>query len=181
MIPVKRIRRNLSSSSYNDNLKKLKKKKTRRNHSPSTSRTTVSNQQESVRHVDECLKGNNSLDCNTVSNNCILPSEDANVRVEYTSTTHDETSEILERVQSDCYREETSHKCVGNDKGENLKPKRKSTVMDKCSDVTDTSVNDDYRNLIERPRCNVVDTNRSSKRIRRTSNVDQPTYFKIYR
>jgi hypothetical protein len=88
------------------------------------------------------------------------------VRVEYTSITHDETSEILERVQSDCYREETSHKCVGNDKGENLKPKRKSTVMDKCSDVTDTSVNDDYRNLIERPRCNVVDTNRSSKRIR---------------
>ncbi|KAK2450366.1 helicase protein MOM1 [Trifolium repens] len=217
MSPVKRIRRNLSSSS-ND----LKKKITKRNHSPSTSRTLVSNQQDSVRHVsnmfmsragnlwsskkprtlrktrtlhktrtlrievedkdcnedsnstdsltrgnsnmvggkvDECLKGNNSLDCNAVSKDCILPSEDANVRAESTSTTHVETSRILERVQSDSYREETSQECVGNDKGENWTPKRKSTVTDKCSDVTAT----------------LVYSSRCSKRIRRTSNVDQPT------
>ncbi|WJX24422.1 hypothetical protein P8452_13526 [Trifolium repens] len=104
--------------------------------------------------VDECLKGNNSLDCNAVSKDCILPSEDANVRAEYTSTTHDETSRIPERVQTNSYREETSQKCVGNDKGENWTPKRKSIVTDKCSDVTATLV---------------------YKRIRRTSNVDQPT------
>ncbi|MCI24630.1 hypothetical protein A2U01_0045815 [Trifolium medium] len=124
--------------------------------------------------VDERLKGN-SIDCNAVSKDCILPSEDANVKAEYTSTTHDETSGILERVQSDCYREETSQKCVRNDKGENLTHKRKSTVTDKCSDITATLVDDDCRNLIERPCCNVVETSRSSKRIRRTSNIDQPT------
>ncbi|XP_045830824.1 helicase protein MOM1-like [Trifolium pratense] len=228
MIPAKRITRNVSSSSSNDNLKKLKTKRTRSNHSPSTSRTSVSNQQKSVRHVpnmimsragnlwgakkrrtlvskrsifeakdcnensnstnrstrgdsnmvggkvDERLKGN-SIDCNAVSKDCILPSEDANVKAEYTSTTHDETSGILERSQSDCYREETSQKCVRNDKSENLTHKRKSTVVDQGSDVTATLVDGDYRNLIERPCSNVVETSRSSKRIRRSSNVDQPT------
>ncbi|GAU33373.1 hypothetical protein TSUD_364990 [Trifolium subterraneum] len=108
--------------------------------------------------VDECLKGN-SLDCNAVSKDCILPSEDANVRAEYSSTNHDETSK----------------KCVENDKGENYTPKRKSTTMDKCSDITATLVDDDYCNLIERPPCHNVETSRSSKRIRLSSNVDQPT------
>ncbi|PNY12594.1 hypothetical protein L195_g009228, partial [Trifolium pratense] len=61
-----------------------------------------------------------------VSKDCILPSEDANVRAEYTSTTHDEISQ----------------KCVENDKGENHTPNRKSTVMDKCSDITATLVDD---------------------------------------
>ncbi|GAU27597.1 hypothetical protein TSUD_271380 [Trifolium subterraneum] len=126
--------------------------------------------------VDECLKGNN-IDCNAGSDDCILPSEDANVKTEYTSTTHNETSRTLERVQSDCYREETSQKCIENDKSENLTHKRKSTVVDKGSDVTATLVDDDddYCNLIERPCCDVVETSRSSKRIRRASNVDQPT------
>ncbi|PNX81863.1 hypothetical protein L195_g037888, partial [Trifolium pratense] len=103
--------------------------------------------------VDEGLK-RNSLDCNAVSKDCILPSEDANVSAEYTSTTHGETSP----------------KRVENDKGENYTPKRKNTAMD-----TATLVDDDY--LIERSRCNVVETSTStsSKRIRWSSSVDQPT------
>ncbi|GAU40956.1 hypothetical protein TSUD_187130 [Trifolium subterraneum] len=125
--------------------------------------------------VDECLK-ENSLDSNAVSKDYILPDLNVTAEPEYTSTTHDETSGILERVQPDCYREETSQKCIENDKGENLTPKRKSTVMDKFSGVTATLVDDgDHRNSIKRSCCNVVETSTSSKRIRRTSNVARPT------
>ncbi|CAJ2657231.1 unnamed protein product [Trifolium pratense] len=197
MLPVKkRFRWNLSFSN-DDNLKELEKKTISWNHSPSTSKESVrhvsnmimacgenlwgakkrrtlvskmeakdcnedSNSTDRLTRGDSIMDGSkvdeglkrNSLDCNAVSKDCILPSEDANVSAEYTSTTHGETSP----------------KRVENDKGENYTPKRKNTAND-----TATLVDDDY--LIERSRCNVVETSTStsSKRIRWSSSVDQPT------
>jgi len=161
--------------------------------------------------IDECSKGV-SLDCKEVFEDCILPSEEdkaTDVRTESSSSgsakelptkkatlgstvvqsnsTTQETSEIPERVQSDCHEMETSQtlairdsdsneslirKCVRHEKGQNLTPlKRKSTVVDKHSDVSPRVVDDDNCNLIvdvdpEKLCRNVVETSGPSKRIR---------------
>lgn len=168
--------------------------------------------------IDESSK-EVSLDCKEVFEDCILPSEEGKAMdmrtessssgsakepsakeatlgsavVQSNSTTH-ETSDIPERVQSDCHEKETSQtlatrdsdsneslirKCVGNEKGQNLTPsKRKSTVVDKHSDVSPRVVDDENCNLIVNPDpeklcCNVVETSGPSKRIRGINNVDQ--------
>jgi hypothetical protein len=83
----------------------------------------------------------------------------------------EETSQMLVTRGSDS-NESLIRKCVGNDKDGSLTPcKRKSTLVDMCSDVSATLVDDGNCNLIldadsERLHCNVVETNRPSKRIR---------------
>lgn len=161
--------------------------------------------------IGECSK-EVSLDRQTVFEDCILPSEEGkatDMRTESSSSgsakelsakkatlgsavvrsnsTAHETSEIPERVQSDCHEKETSQtlaigdsdsneslirKCVVNENGQNLTPsKRKSTLVDKHSDVSPRVIDDDNCKLIVdtdpvKLCCNVVETSGPSKRIR---------------
>jgi len=91
--------------------------------------------------VDECAKGN-SLECNVVSKDCLLSSEDANVRAEF------------ESVQSDYHGKETSQRLA---------------IREKCSDASSNFevIHSKRKSTMdERLCCNVVETSGPAKRIR---------------
>ncbi|MCI15967.1 helicase MOM1-like, partial [Trifolium medium] len=124
--------------------------------------TNTSAESRSSGSVKELLENNNA----TIKPMVVPSNSSTHETSGIPEKVEEETSQMLATMDSDS-NESLIRKCVGNDKGGNLTPsKRKSTVVDKCSDVSATLVDDDNCNLIVDADPERLETSRPTKRIR---------------
>ncbi|CAJ2654464.1 unnamed protein product [Trifolium pratense] len=130
--------------------------------------TNMSAESRSSGSVKELLENNNA----TIKPMVVPSNSSTHETSGIPEKVEEETSQMLATMDSDS-NESLIRRCVGNDKGGNLTPsKRKSTVVDKCSDVSATLADDDNCNLIVDADPERLVTSRPTKRIRGINNVD---------